>query len=162
MRRRTIKAMRPATPAGQLLLFKSVVAPQRRAVTALLLHDGLGGGWASHGDADLWELADATAAPEEQPVAVAATRALGDGRRVQLVGFVVSPGQRRRGIAQRLVEDLSGALRGRGVLTLATAVPSDHVTAMVVVQRAGLRPTHVQRASRDDVSGDLVWFDMEL
>ena len=120
-------------------------------MVARLLHDGLGSGY---GDADLWELDDAAGAPEEQPVAVAATCPLGDGRRVQLVGFVVSPGQRGGGVGRRLIEDLSDALRGRGVLELATAVPSDNVTAMAVVQRAGLRP--------DEIRGDVVWFDLEL
>ena len=151
--------MRPVTPAGELLLFKSVVDPRRRAVAARLLHDGLGGGvWSSYGDADLWELDDAAGLPGDGPVAVAATCLENDGRRAVLLGFVVTPALHGRGIGQRLLEDLLDALRGRGALTVATAVPSDQVADMVAVRRAGLRPSSAQGADRRDV----VWFDLEL
>jgi GNAT superfamily N-acetyltransferase len=155
--------MRHASSADDLLLFRAVAEPRRRTIAARLLDGAIGGrAWRRHGEADLWELDDATGAPDKEPVAVAATRPLGDGRRVKLLGFVVTPALRERGIGQRLLEDLSDALRGRGVLALVAAVPSDHAMAIVVVQRAGFRPSHVERASPDNDGRDVVWFDVEL
>ena len=33
---------------------------------------------------------------------------------------------------------------------------------MVVMQRAGLRPSHVERVNLETNGRDLVWFDLEL
>ena len=145
--------MRPVTPAGELLLFKSVAEPRRHAVAALLG----AGGWRDRDDVDLWELDDAAGVPGEGPVAVAATCLEEGGRRAVLLGFVVDPARRRAGTGQRLLDDLLDALRGRGVLALATAVPSDQVDAMAVLERAGLRRSPAQGAEGRDV-----WFGLEL
>ena len=150
--------MRRVARAPDLLLFKSVAEPRRHAVAALL-HDGLGaGGWRGVGDVDLWVLDDAAGVPGEGPVAVAATCLEEGGRRAVLLGFVVDPARPRSGIGQRLLADLLDALRGRGVLAVVTAVPSDQVDAMAVLERAGLR----RSAARGTDGRDVVWFHLEL
>ena len=155
--------MRPVGAPEDLLLFRAVADPTRRALTAQWLDGAVPAhprpNWV---DADLWELSDATCGPDEEPVAVAATFPLGDGRRVKLVAIAVAPAMRGRGLGQRAIEDLADALRARGVLALVTAVPSDQAAAIVVVQRAGLRPSHVERAGPDGDEPDLVWFDVGL
>jgi GNAT superfamily N-acetyltransferase len=160
---RTIGTMSHVGAADDLLLFRAVVEPARGAAASRMLDDATGGrGWRCRGEADLWELHDAVSAPDEEPVAVAATCPSGDGRRVRLVGLVVAPSLRGRGLGRRLLEDLSDALRARGALAVVAAVPSDHATAIVVVQRAGFRASHVERASPGSDGRDLLWFDAEL
>jgi GNAT superfamily N-acetyltransferase len=152
-----------AGAADDLLLFRPVPDPARRTMAVRLLDDALGGrSWRSAADADLWELHDAASAPDEEPAAVAATCPLGDGRRVRIVAFLVAAALRGTGIGRRLLEDLADALRARGVLTLVAAVPADHATAAVVVQRAGFRASYVERARPGQDGGDVVWFDAEL
>ena len=146
-----------------LLLFRSVQAPGRRAMALRLLDEGMGGPrWRIGGEVDLWELQDATGGRDEEPVAVAATRALGDGRRVALLAVVVAAPARRRGIGGRLMEELGDALRARGVLLMVAAVPIDETSALVLMQRARFRPSHVERAGPASDGRDLVWFDVEL
>lgn len=127
-----------------------------------LLDDGVGPGWRRGGDAALWELHDAGAGEDDEPVAVAATRVLSDGRRVRLAGLAVAPPHCDARIGQRMIEDLSDALRARGVLVMVAAVPCDEPAALDLVQRGGLRPSHVERASAECEGRDLVWFDVEL
>lgn len=147
--------MRPDPSGGELLLFKAVVETQRCAVAGRLLDDALGAGaWRRAADPDLWELTDAAGARGEGPVAVAATCPLDGDRRVELMGFAVTPALRGAGAGERLLGDLADALRSRGVLTLVAGVPSDHPTDIVVVKRAGFRPWRVAR--------DVVWFDLPL
>ncbi|HEV2811522.1 MAG TPA: GNAT family N-acetyltransferase [Acidimicrobiales bacterium] len=146
-----------------LLLFRAVDDAPRSAIAAGLLDEGMvGRRWRHGGQADLWELRDAAGAIDEKPVAVAATRPLGDGRRVRLLAVVVASSQRGRGIGRRMIEDLADALRAQGVLSLVAAVPSDQPGATVVMQRAGLRPSHIERANPETEGRDLVWFDLEL
>lgn len=150
--------------AGEdLLLFRAVEEPARRALAVRLLDDGMDGRcWRLGGDADVWELHDATLGNDEEPVAVAATRSLGDGRRVALAAVAVAGGHRGRGIGQRMIEEVCDALRAKGAVVLVAAVPSTEGTAMVVVQRAGMRPTHVERSSPAANGHDVVWFDVAL
>ena len=146
-----------------LLLFRSVSDPVRRTLDARLLDDSLGAErWRPGGEADLWELYEAACGPDDGPVAAAATRPLGDGMRVMLVAAVVAPDKRGTGLGQRMLEELADSLRASGVLVLVTAVPSDAATAMVVVQRAGFRPSHVERGCPGSVAVDRVWFDLHL
>ena len=160
---RTIGRMRSANAPEDLLLFRAVVEPARRAVAARTLDAAVGNRARSRAnEADLWALDDAASGPEEEPVAVAATWPVGDRRRVRIAGFVVAPSLRRRGIGRRLIEDLADTMRARGVLALVAAIPSDDVAAIAVVQRAGLRPSYVERASPEHQGRDVVWFHLEL
>ena len=146
-----------------LLLFRALEDPGRRLAATRLLDDGMGARrWRPSGEDDLWELHDATCRSGKDPVAAAATRPIGDGRRVRLVALVVAAAGRGRGIGRRMIEELTDALRRRGVLTIVAAVPSDDAAAIVVMQRAGLRPSHVERSSPEAGGHDLVWFDLEL
>ena len=146
-----------------LLLFRAVDDAPRSAIAGRLLDEGMAGrGWRHGGQVDLWEVRDAAGAIDEEPVAVAATRPLGDGRRVRLVAVVVAPSRRGRGIGRQMIEDLADALRAQGALSLVAAVPSDQAGAIVVMQRARLRPSHVERANPETDGRDLVWFDLEL
>lgn len=155
--------MRHANAPEDLLLFRPVVQPARRAVAVRTLEDAIGSVSARCVcEPDLWALDDAASGPDEQPVAVAATCPIGDGRRVRLDGFVVEPSLRGRGIGRRLLEELADTMRARGVLALVAAVRSDDAAALVAVQRAGFRPSYVERASSDHDGRDVVWFDAEL
>jgi GNAT superfamily N-acetyltransferase len=155
--------MRHANAPEDLLLFRAVVQPAHRAVAARSLDAAVGARSRRCAcEPDLWVLEDAASGPGEEPVAVAATCPVGDGRRVRLDGFVVAPSLRRRGIGRRLLEDLADTMRARGVLTLVAAVPTDDAAAIMVVQRAGFRPSYVERASPDHNGRDVVWFDVEL
>lgn len=146
-----------------LLLFRKVDEPHRRAVAWQLLDDGMGGWtWRLGSDLDLWELRDVACGDEEEPVAAAATCALGDGRRVRLLAVVVADARRGQGIGRRLIDDLVDALRARGVLVLVTAVPVDRGPAIATVQAAGFRPSHVERTEGTTGGHDLVWFDVQL
>ena len=161
--RHTIRVVSHADVNEDLLLFRAVADPARRSMAARLLDEGIGArAWRCRGEADLWELSDATCGPGEQPVAVAATCVVGDGRHVRLLGVLVDPALRGRGLGRRVIEQLADALRARGALALVAAVPSDHPAATAAVQRAGLRPSHVERASPESDGRDLVWFDVEL
>ena len=162
----------PATPKKKghdvsgiedLLLFRAVKDTARGTMAGDLLDEGMAGrGWRCGGEVDLWELRDAAGASDEEPVAVAATHPLGDGRWVRLVAVVVAWSRRGQGIGRRMIEDLADALRAQGVCSLVAAVPSDQAGAMVVMQRAGLRPSHVERANAEADGRDVVWFDLEL
>lgn len=147
--------------SADLLLFRAVREGRRVMATQLLTHGFAGRGRRRLGAEDLWELYDATLGDDE-PVAVAATEPLGDGRRVRLVAVVVAPSWRGRGNGRRIVEEVCTALRAQGVVALVAAVPVDHAPALVTLRRAGLRPSHVERAGRDGTEQDLVWFDVEL
>ena len=151
------------TAEDLLLLFRKVDEPVRRALGWQLLDAGMGDrSWRLGSDLDLWELSDVAAGEEEEPVAVAATCSLGDGRRVRLLALVVDAGYRRRGIGRRMLEELVDALRSRGVLVLVAAVPVDLAPAILTIQRAGLRPSHVERAATTVGASDMVRFDVEL
>lgn len=146
-----------------LLLFRKVDEPHRRAMVCQLLDGGMGGSaWRLGSDLDLWELRDVASGDEEQPVAAAATCALGDGRRVRLLAVVVAAARRRQGIGRRLIDDLVDALRARGMLVLVAAVPVDRAPAIATVQAAGFRPSHVERTEGTTGGQDLVWFDVQL
>lgn len=146
-----------------LLLFRAVEGRARSIAAADLLDRGMSApSWRRGGEADLWELYDAAGSRDDEPVAVTATRPLGDGGRVRLVAVAVTPSRRGEGLGQRIIEELADALRAKGVLALVAAVPSDEAAAMVVVQRAGLRPSHVERSSADNDGRDVVWFDLQL
>lgn len=120
-----------------MLFLRRVDDPSRVAMAVRLLDEGPGGrGWRASDQVDLWELQDLTSDDGDEPVAVAATSDLGDARRVRLLGVAVAPAHRGCGISRRMVEELKDALRARGVLTLATAIPEG--------------------------VGDQVWFDVEL
>ncbi len=147
---------------GELLLFRAVADPARRTMVTRMVDHGVGGSWRRSGETDLWELHDAGCGSDDTPVAVAATRPLGDGRRVRLVAVVVAVPLRGQGLGRRIIEELADALRARGVLVLVAAVASDDPAGIVVVQRSGLRPSHVERASAETDGRDLVWFDLEL
>ena len=155
-----------------LLLFRRVEGPARRARASRLLDDGMGGrpAWRlgtdvdlwELSDVDLWELSDVTGADDDEPAAAAATCPVGDGRRVRLLAVVVADAYRRRGVGRRMVEDVADALRRSGVLVVVAAVPAAHAPAMVVLQQAGFRPTHVERGSPEAGKHDVVWFDVAL
>ena len=147
---------------GEVLLSRPVHGATRSITAAAVLDRGMAGpAWRRGGKVDLWELHDAAGAMDDEPVAVAATRPLGDGGRVCLVAVVVTA-RRGEGVGQRLIEDLADSLRVQGALALVAAVPIEDADAMVVVQRAGLRPTHVERASAENDGRDLVWFELQL
>ncbi len=151
------------TVGEDLLLFRTVVNPPRRAMALQLLDSAMGSGaWRLWGDVDLWELHDATLGLGDQPVAAAATRPLGDGRRVRMVAVGVAAAHRGRGIGRRMIEELCDGLRARGVLVLVAAVPSDLAAGLVVLRHAGLRPSYVERSSPEADGRDLVWFDVAL
>ena len=153
----------PVTVGQDLLLFRAVDEPARRAMAEELLDGDMGGwGWRQRGPVDLWELHDATLGPDDRPVAAAGTRPLGDGRRVRLVAAGVAAPHRGRGIGRRMIEDLCDGLRARGVLVLVAAVPSDLTAGLAVLQQAGLRPSHVERSSSEADGRDVVWFDVDL
>ena len=145
-----------------LLLFRKVDEPDRRARARQLLDAGMGGwAWRLDSDLDLWELRD-LASGEEEPVAAAATCALGDGRRARLLAVVVDAASRGRGIGLLMIDEVVDALRTRGVLVLVTAVPVDQTRAMATVQGARFRPSHVERVDGTTGGHDLVWFDVQL
>ncbi len=151
------------TAEDLLLLFRKVEEPDRRAMAWRLLDDGMDGRtWRLGSDLDVWELRDVASGGDEEPVAVAATGALGDGRRARLLAVVVVDAHRGHGIGRRMIEELADALRARGVLVVVAAVPVDHAPAIITVQRAGFRPSHVERAGGAAGHHDLVWFDVEL
>ena len=151
-----------AGATAELLLFRKVEEPDRRATASRLLDAGMNGArWRLDNDLDLWELRDVASGDDEEPAAAAATCAVGDGRRVRLLALVVAGPQRGHGIGRRMIEDLTDALRARGVLVLVAAVPVDRAAAIVTVQRAGFRPSHVERANGAD-GHDMVWFDVQL
>ena len=146
-----------------LLLFRKVDEPYRQSRARQLLDDGMGGpGWRLGSDVDLWELRDLASGDDEEPLAAAATCALGDGRRVRLLAVAVDAGHRGRGIGRRMIDEVVDALRARGVLVLVTAVPVDHARAMATVQAARFRPSHVERLEGTNGAHDLVWFDVQL
>ena len=146
-----------------LLLFRRVEGPDRRSLARQLLDDGMGGpAWRFGSDLDLWELRDLASGDQEEPLAAAATCALGDGRRVRLLAVVVDAAHRGRGIGRRMIDEVVDALRARGVLVLVTAVPVDHARAIATVQAARFRPSHVERVEGTSGAHDLVWFDVQL
>ena len=159
----SLQAGNAVSALEDLLLFRAVEGRARSIVAADVLDRGMNApSWRRGGEADLWELYDAAGSRDDEPVAVTATRPLGDGGRVRLVAVAVAPSRRGEGLGQRIIEELADALRAKGVLALVAAVPSDEAAAMVVVQRAGLRPSHVERASGDNDGRDVVWFDLQL
>jgi hypothetical protein len=119
-------------------------------------------GWRLGGEPDLWELHDATLGVDDQPAAVASTRPLDDGHRVQLVGLAVAVADGVHTIAQRMVEELVQALRARGASALVAAVPGDAPDAMDVLEGAGLRRVDGTRPALDGDDPDLVWFHVLL
>lgn len=148
-----------------LLLFRAVAAGARRATALRLLHDrGRSYRFPLEGEPDLWELHDATLGSEDEPVAVASTRPLGDGRRVRLVGLVLSVSEGFHTTAQRMIEELSDALRARGAQALVVGVPGDDVEVGAVLERSGLRRVRGEPPGADGDGDDahLVWFDVEL
>ena len=145
-----------------LLLFRSV-DPSRRAVVARLLDDGVGaGGWRHEEPIDLWELYDAGSAPAEGPVAVAATSEPDRGQRVSLVAIVVAAPQRGRGIGIWMIQELSDALRARGVLALAATVPNQNGPAIAVLHRAGFRLSGIEQVGGVARNGCTMCFHLEL
>jgi GNAT superfamily N-acetyltransferase len=150
-----------ADPVAELLLLRAVDDPDRADVARRLLDERSGSPlWPATGDADLWELYDPSDASDDEPVAVAATRASGSGR-VSLVAVVVASRLRGRGLGHRLVEELADALRARGALVLAAAVPGGPAATAAVLERAGFRPS-TTGGDAVTVHPDLVWFDLEL
>ncbi|MBD0324532.1 MAG: GNAT family N-acetyltransferase [Aldersonia sp.] len=129
------------TLSGQdLLLFRAVQEPQRRATVLQMLDASITSG-APHPDAqcDAWELYDATGGADEPPVAVATTRPLDDGRIIELTAIAVASSRRRQGIGRRLIDDLSDAHRARGAMLLITTTTADGMSAATVLQRWGFR-----------------------
>jgi GNAT superfamily N-acetyltransferase len=147
---------------GDLLLFRAVQEPQRRA-TVLQLLDASTPSDASHpGDqCDAWELYDAAGGEDEPPVAVATTRALDDGRSIELIAIAVATSRRQEGIGRRLIDDLSNALRARGAMRLVTEATANRTCTATMLERWGFRQSPREPADHAP-TGAAATFALEL
>ena len=156
---------RPGPPArdqaAELLLLRAVDDPARAALAGRLLDEEPASPlWPAGAGVDLWELYDPSDASDDEPVAVAATSAASAGR-VALVAVAVATRLRGRGLGRRLVEELADALRARGALVLAAALPVGQAATAALLERAGFRRS-TGRGDGVTVQPDVVWFDLEL
>jgi len=91
--------------------------------------------------AERWVLADVTSAIGSAGYAI--TRAIGDGRRVEVVELHVEPTEHHEAIVRRLVGDLANALRSGGCDLLLAYAPLHAPDTIALLHAAGMRATHV-------------------
>jgi ribosomal protein S18 acetylase RimI-like enzyme len=60
-----------------------------------------------------------------------------DGRKGWINRLAVVPGERRRGIARRLIAEAEGLLRGRGALVIAALVEEDNNVSLALFKACG-------------------------
>ncbi len=60
-----------------------------------------------------------------------------DGRKGWINRLAVVPGQRRRGIARRLIAEAEGRLRGQGALVIAALVEDDNAASLALFKACG-------------------------
>ncbi|MDQ4088865.1 MAG: hypothetical protein M3163_00935 [Actinomycetota bacterium] len=96
----------PVTVGEDLLLFRAVDEPARRAMAEQLLDSGMGGrGWRQPRDVDLWVFTTRPSGPTRNG-GCGRDSTPRDGRRVRLVAAAVAASHRGRGIGGRMIEDL--------------------------------------------------------
>jgi GNAT superfamily N-acetyltransferase len=127
--------------------------PEHTAADTLLAGCGVPAAAASPGDAVLFGLWDLAAPAGDGLVGVAVTRALRDGRSVELCAIAVPAGLRRRGLGRRLVADVADAWRGEGAQRLVARSPGGRGAAARLLARAGFV------APADD-AGDGTYFEL--
>ncbi len=112
------------------------------------------------GDTVLYGLWDLAAPYEEGLVGVAATQPPDEAGSVELCGFAIRAGLRRRGLGRRLVTEVADALRAEGAARLVARLEGDQRLAAVLLARTGF-------AATTDVGGqsagmDVGWYYLAL
>jgi GNAT superfamily N-acetyltransferase len=125
------------------IVFRRLLTPtERKAARRLLLNSGVPPAAAGDaGDTVLYGLWDVAAPDEEGLVGVAATQPPDAAGSVELCGFAVRAGLRRRGLGRRLVAEVADALRSESAARLVVRLEGDDGPAAVLLAREGFAAT---------------------